>query len=103
MTYLLVPENSTTIIKCAYEGVPEPYFEVVIANTSYNDIEFDDARGQREILHNHGLYELSDSPLAAIEINNTNVNNGTTIKCTYVGKSRPDQTELLVYGLFAHP
>ena len=73
-----------------------------IRNTLFTDLEFQDSRGQREILGNHGLYEISDSPSAVIEINDTNVNNGTTIRCTYIGNSKPDQTTLLVYGLFAH-
>ena len=102
MPYLRVPQNSTVIINCAFEGIAEPYFEVDIGNTSFTDLEFEDSRGQREILRNHSLYEISGSPSAVIEINNTNVNNGTTIRCTYIGNSRLDQTTLLVYGLFAH-
>ena len=102
MPYILVPQNSMVIINCAFEGITEPYFEVDIANTSFIDLEFDDRRGQRGILRNHGLYEISDSPSAMIEINNTNVNNGTKIRCTYIGNSKMEQTTLLVYGLFAH-
>ena len=102
MPYILVPQNSTVIINCAFEGIAEPYFVVGIGNTTINDLEFDDRRGQREILRDHGLYEISGPPTAVIEINNTNVNNGTTITCTYIGNSRLEQTTLLVYGLFAH-
>ena len=102
MPYLHVPHNSTVIIKCVLEGIAEPFFEVDIANTSFKRLEFDDRHGQREILSNHSLFEISNSPSAVIEINNTNVNNGTTIRCTYIGDSRMEQTTLLAYGLFAH-
>ena len=102
MPYLYVPQNSTVIINCAFEGIAEPFFEVDIANTSFNGLEFDDRRGQREILRDHGLFEISGSSSAVIEVNNTNMNNGTTIRCTYIGNSRLEQTTLLVYGLFAY-
>ena len=100
MSYVLVPQNSTTIINCAYKGITQPYFEVDIANTTFADIEFSDEREQRNILSSYDLYEISNSPSAVIEINNTNVNNGTVIRCTYIGKLMPEEIKLRVYGLF---
>ena len=102
MPYILVPQNSTTTITCAFDGITEPYFEVDIRNTTLTGLEFDDLRQQREILSNHSIYEISGPPLAIIEINSTNMNNGTKVKCTYVGKLRPDQATLLVYGLLIY-
>ena len=102
MPYILVPQNSTTTINCAFDGVTEPYFVVDIGNTTLTDLEFDDRRQQREILSNHSIYEISGPPLAMIEINSTNLNNGTKVKCSYVGKSMPDQATLLVYGLLIY-
>ena len=99
---ILVPQNSTTTINCAFDGITEPFFEVDIGNTTLTGLEFEDHRQQREILSNHSIYEVSGPPLAIIEINNTNLNNGTKVKCSYVGKSMPDQATLLVYGLLIY-
>ena len=103
MPYLLVPQNSTITVKCAFENTAEePFFEIDIANTTFKGLEFEDSRRQREILRNHGIIEVQqptqESPLAVIEID-TLMNNGTKIFCKYIGNLEPDWTKLLVYGL----
>ena len=61
--------DSTVIINCAFEDIAQPCFEVDIANTLFTDLEFDNLHQRREILRNHGLFVISDSPSAVIEIN----------------------------------
>ena len=79
LTYLYY--KIPVIINCALGSDAMPYFEVNIANASFSQASrFVMSQGERE-LHNHGLFLIqrptSDSPLAVVEINNTNINNGT--------------------------
>ena len=103
MPYLLVPQNSTVFINCALGSDAEmPYFEVNIASFSQR-ARFVMSQGESQ-LNNHGLFLIqrptSDSSLAVVEINNTNINNGTIMRCTYFGNQGSDLvTSLLVYGL----
>ena len=99
-----MPQNSTTVISCAFEdtrsGAP-PHFLIDIANTTYTDVRFD-IPFDMGVLLNHGLIQTEspepNSCLAMALINDTNLNNGTTIKCTYTGNTRLEQITLLVYG-----
>lgn len=98
---VFVPRASSIIIDCMTTEDSDTFWGVYLANDSVQtEIRFHTAV-QEAFLNAHGVYQLSGSPpVLSLMINDTAINNQTSISCArFIPSQTKSETRLFLYGM----